>query len=148
MSQQWRIRKKSLYPDGNPDRHQNLFICSLAHCHPSLKISCKSVRKFLRKVLTNRQTDEQTTTKTFSLAEVISFSVEKHFQTTRLLQDCHTDWQLMKQYTACSVSLLSFRDMDVKIVEDDCTKLADFYHTHRRGWTRLISECKHFKHHI
>jgi len=41
--------------------HQNLTICSLAHCQPSLKISCKSVRKFLRKVA-NRQTDRQTTT--------------------------------------------------------------------------------------
>jgi len=39
--------------------HQNLIICSLAHCQPSLKISCKSVRKFLRKVA-NRQTDKQT----------------------------------------------------------------------------------------
>ena len=32
---------------------------SLAHCQPSLKISCKSVREFLRKVA-NRQTDKQT----------------------------------------------------------------------------------------
>ena len=32
------------------------FICSLAHCQPSLKISCKSVRKFLHKVA-NRQTN-------------------------------------------------------------------------------------------
>ena len=39
----------------NLDCHQNLIICSLAHCQPSLKISCKSVRKFLRKVA-NRQT--------------------------------------------------------------------------------------------
>jgi len=31
-------------PDGDPDRHRNLIVCSLAHCHPSLKISCKSVR--------------------------------------------------------------------------------------------------------
>jgi len=52
------------------DRHQNLIICSLAHCQPSLKISCKSVWKFLRKVA-NRQTNRQTTTKTTSLAEVI-----------------------------------------------------------------------------
>jgi len=39
------------------DRRQNLIICSLAHCQHSLKISCKSVRKFLRKVA-NRQTDK------------------------------------------------------------------------------------------
>ena len=32
------------------DRHQNLIVCLLIHCQPSLKISCKSVRKFLRKV--------------------------------------------------------------------------------------------------
>ena len=51
--------KQSLYPDGDPDRHQNLSICSLAHCQPSLKILCKSVWKLLRKVL-NKQTDKQT----------------------------------------------------------------------------------------
>jgi len=38
------------------DRHQNLIICSQAHCQSSLKISCKSVRKFLHKVA-NRQTN-------------------------------------------------------------------------------------------
>ena len=43
----------------DPDRHQNLIICSLAHCQPSLKISYKSVWKLLRKVV-NRQTDRQT----------------------------------------------------------------------------------------
>jgi len=37
----------------DPDCHQNLIICSLAHCQP-LKISCKSIPKFLRKVATNR----------------------------------------------------------------------------------------------
>jgi len=53
------------------DRHRNLIICSLAHCQPSLNISCKSVWKFLHKVA-NRQTnnDESIT----SLAEVTSIS--------------------------------------------------------------------------
>jgi len=37
------------------DRHQNLIICLPVHCQPSLKISCKSVWKFLRKLLTDRQ---------------------------------------------------------------------------------------------
>ena len=40
----------------NPDRHQNLTICSLAHCQPSLKMLYKSVWKFLRKVA-NSQTN-------------------------------------------------------------------------------------------
>ena len=48
--------KQSLYPDGDPDRHRNLSICSLAHSQTSVKISCKSVWKFLRKV-GNRQTE-------------------------------------------------------------------------------------------
>jgi len=30
----------------DPDRHQSLTICSLAHCQPSLKIVCKSFRMF------------------------------------------------------------------------------------------------------
>jgi len=53
--------KQSLYSDGDLDRHQNLTGCSLAHCQPSLKISCKSMRKFLRKVAkkTEKQTDKQ-----------------------------------------------------------------------------------------
>jgi len=42
------------------DRHQNVTICSSAHCQPSLKISCKSVQKFYAKLLTERQTDKQT----------------------------------------------------------------------------------------
>jgi len=45
----------------DPDRHQNLIFCSLAHCQRSLKISCKPIQKFLRKVA-NRQTGKQTTT--------------------------------------------------------------------------------------
>ena len=51
--------KQSLYPDGDLDHRQNLTICSLAHCQPSLKMSCKSIWKFLRKIA-NRQTDKQT----------------------------------------------------------------------------------------
>ena len=54
--------KQFLYPDGDMDRHQNLIISSLAHAQPSLKILCKSIWKFLRKVA-NKQTDKQTTTK-------------------------------------------------------------------------------------
>ena len=42
----------------DPDLHRNLTTSSLAHCQPSLNISCKSVQKFLHKVA-NRQTDRQ-----------------------------------------------------------------------------------------
>jgi len=42
----------------DPDRHQNVTICSLAHCQSSLKISRKPVRKFLCKVA-NSQTNMQ-----------------------------------------------------------------------------------------
>jgi len=41
----------------DPDLHQNLIICSLAHCQPSLKISCKAVQEYLCKVA-NRQTND------------------------------------------------------------------------------------------
>ena len=65
--------KQSLYPDGDPNRHLNTNICSLAHCQPSLTISGKSVRKFLRYVAT-KQTDRQTNNdqNITSLAEVIN----------------------------------------------------------------------------
>ena len=42
------------------------YICSMTHCQPSLKISYKSVRKFLRKVANNQ------TTTTTSLAEAMT----------------------------------------------------------------------------
>jgi len=54
------------------DRHQNLVICSLAHCQPSLKISCSFCAKLLTDIAngqTDRQTDKQITIT--SLAEVI-----------------------------------------------------------------------------
>jgi len=65
----------------DPDRHQNLTICSVAHCQPSLKISCKFVWKFLRKVA-NRQTNRQTNhdENITSLTEVNIVSVLKTVQ--------------------------------------------------------------------
>ena len=56
----------------DPDRHQNLIICSLAHCQLSLTISGKSVREFLSEVANRQQTDKQTNNdeKITSLAEV------------------------------------------------------------------------------
>ena len=68
--------KQSLYPDSDPDHHQNLITCSMAHCQPSLKLSRKSVWKLLHKVA-KRQTDQQTNRQTNNnenityLAEVI-----------------------------------------------------------------------------
>ena len=55
-------------PDGDPDRHQNLIICSLADCQHSLKISWKSVGKFLRKVANKQINNDENIT---FLAEVI-----------------------------------------------------------------------------
>jgi len=69
-----RLQIRIWIPD--PDRHRNLTICSSADCQPSLKISCKSVRNFWRKVAnkqknrsTYRQTDNDENIS--SLAEVI-----------------------------------------------------------------------------
>ena len=45
----------------DPDRHQNLTICSLAHCQPSRKFHANRFRSFLCKVA-NRQTNRRTTT--------------------------------------------------------------------------------------
>ena len=41
----------------DPDRHQNLTICLMAYWQSSLKIPCKSIWKFLRKLLRDKQTD-------------------------------------------------------------------------------------------
>jgi len=56
--------------DTGPDCPPNLIICSLAHCEPSLKISCKSIWKFVRKVA-NRQTNKDDYMS--SLAEVTNY---------------------------------------------------------------------------
>jgi len=56
------------------DRHQNFTICSLVHCQPSLKISCKCIWKFLCKAANrDRQTEKQMNNdkNITSLAEVI-----------------------------------------------------------------------------
>jgi len=63
--------------DGSAQRGRSVIydclVYLLAHCQPSLKISCKSVRKFLRKVA-NRQADRQTNNdeNISSLAEVMN----------------------------------------------------------------------------
>jgi len=59
--------KQFMHPDGDTNLDQSLIICSLAHCQPSLKISCKSVRKFLRKDKQRRLHRP-----IYSLAEVIT----------------------------------------------------------------------------
>jgi len=69
--------KQSLYPNSDPNRHQNLIICSLAHCQPSLKIPCKSVALFLRK-LANRQTNNEDYIS--SLAEVVKHTQKLSLQ--------------------------------------------------------------------
>jgi len=56
----------------DPDRHQNLIICSLAHCQPSLEISCKSIRIFLRKVTKKKANNDENTT---FLTEVVIFGI-------------------------------------------------------------------------
>jgi len=66
-------RKQSLYPDGDLDCHQNLMICLLAHCQHSLKISGKSIQKFLHKVA-NEQTNNNENIS--SLAELIKGKYE------------------------------------------------------------------------
>jgi len=64
------LRQGTSYQRRDPDPHPDPWsgwirivtkiyrFCSLAHCQPSLKFSCKSVQKFLHKVA-NRQTDKQ-----------------------------------------------------------------------------------------
>jgi len=41
------------------DCHQNVIICSMVRCQPFLKISRKSIWKFLRKVANKQTTDKQ-----------------------------------------------------------------------------------------
>jgi len=48
--------KQSLYPDGDPDRHQNLIICSLA----PLPTFPENFVRFLHKVANSQSKDRQT----------------------------------------------------------------------------------------
>ena len=85
----------------DPDRHQNLIICN-SHCQPSLKISCKSVWNFLRKV-PNRQTDKQINRQTnnddyiSSLAEVTNAAINV---SCRIIADVWTRCNKIKQLQA------------------------------------------------
>jgi len=49
-----------MYTDGDPDRHQNLIICSLTHCHPSLKIKIHAnpFESFCAKLLIDKETND------------------------------------------------------------------------------------------
>ena len=67
-----RIRTRIRIRD--PDRYQYLIIYSLAHCQPSLKISWKSVPKFLCKVAnsqTNRQTNDDNYISSFAVVKYV-----------------------------------------------------------------------------
>ena len=68
---------------------QNLIICLLAHCQPSLKISCKSVWQFLCKVA---QTDKQTNNddNISSLAEVNMIIKKQNKSVISLIHNAHT----------------------------------------------------------
>ena len=58
----------------DPDHHQYLIICSLAHCQSSLKFCANPFGSFRAKLLTDRQTNKQTHNDEHitSLAEVTS----------------------------------------------------------------------------
>ena len=62
--------KKVLEPDGNPQRHQNVIICSLAHYQLFLKMLLKYVHNVWTDKQTNKQTNKQTPST--SLVEVIN----------------------------------------------------------------------------
>jgi len=69
-----------MYADGDPDHYRNLITSSLAHCQPSLKISCKSVWKFLCKVANGQTNDKnicsfaEVTMTTFTLCVILHMS--------------------------------------------------------------------------
>jgi len=68
-----------MYQGGELGRHRNLTICSLAHCQPSLKISCKSVRKFFPKVAKRQTNNDERISR---LAEVM---IGNHQRASRAL---------------------------------------------------------------
>ena len=63
--------KQSPYPDGDPDCHQNLIVCSLAHCQLPWKFYANPFGSFCAKLLTDRQTGNDDYIS--SLAEVKTF---------------------------------------------------------------------------
>ena len=101
------------------DHQQNLIICSLAHCQPSLKISCKSIWKFLHEVA-NRKKDKQTNDNDCisSLAEVVKQLLgEISFMTCRSLLhhlpenywwfSINRKWKLVLHSTMCCGDILA-----------------------------------------
>ena len=47
--------KRSRYPDGDPDRHRNLIVRSVAYCQPSLKCHANPFGSFCATLLTDKQ---------------------------------------------------------------------------------------------
>jgi len=69
-------RRQSLYPYRDSDRHRNLTICSLTHFQASLKISCKSVLKFLLEVA-NRETNDDENVSSLAEVDLIMMNVHR-----------------------------------------------------------------------
>jgi len=103
------------------DRHQNLTICSLAHCQPSLKISRKSAWTFLCKVA-NRQTDRQKNNNDYitSLVEIINTKKTKA-KFWHLLWP--TDWKWSRPYSQSSGSTWNGKATNVNDKYFTCTNI-------------------------
>ena len=89
----------------DPDCHQNLIVFSFGPLPTSLKISCKSVRKFFRLAQSCYQTVRQTDNGDYitSLAEVISPCIP-------LVEQCGFRWHLTRR-------LIDIDDADATSVE-------------------------------
>ena len=64
--------KQSLYPDGDPDRHQNLITVHWPIANLPWKFHGNRSEVFCAKLLTDKQTDKQTNDEHITLAEVIN----------------------------------------------------------------------------
>jgi len=84
--------KQSLYPDGDPDRHQNLTFVHRPIANPPRKFHANPFGSFWTKLLTDRQADKQTDTdeNITSLVEVNNTTCLKNgdFVIENLAQKC------------------------------------------------------------
>jgi len=85
----------------------SLIVCSLVHCQPSLKVSPKSVKKFLRKVAKS-QTEKQTNIQTDKQRWKISSFAEETGKQVRYSEHLNTKSQ--KRHSSARTFIIDRKD--------------------------------------
>ena len=117
----------------DPDHHQNLILCSLAYCEPSVKISCKSIQTFMRKAANMQMNNDDYIT---SLVEVMK-QIKPKLLTASLIPSYNSNEKEKKikwinshcPYNTCVVNfLISALGQPLPNMSNNSTCVVNFFH--------------------